>query len=136
MQHTSKNAQQIADSNYQSLSNQHLFSQYMLQNQMRDQVFIASLNTFKAELKRIKKTATLRHATLDWYLAELKDLRQQFDDYVKTLRRQGLMEFTLPMELALFGTRAQWFMQYQGPQIRNGWQQAAQGFQQISTPDE
>lgn len=135
MQHTSKNAQKIADSNYQSLSNQHLFSQYMLQNQVRDQVFIASLNTFKAELQRIKKSAALRHATLDWYLAELKHLRQQFDDYVKTLRRQGLMEFTLPMELALFGTRAQWFVQYQGPQIRNGWQQVAHGFQQMSTPD-
>ena len=135
MRHIPKRPQQIADSHDQALSNQHLFSQYMLQNQMRDQVFMASLNTFRAELKRIKKSAALRHADLDWYLAELNEVKRQFDHYTRTLRRQGLIQFTLPMELALFATRAQWFVQYQGPQIRRGWQQAANGFQQMSTPE-
>ena len=60
----------------------------------------------------------------------LNELRHQFDDYVATLRRRKLIQFTLPMELALFATRAQWFIHYQGPQIRRGWQQAAQGFQE------
>ncbi|MDV3353495.1 hypothetical protein D0962_13360 [Leptolyngbyaceae cyanobacterium CCMR0082] len=135
MRPISKRPQQIADSQYQALSTQHLFSQYMLQDQMRDQVFMASLSTFKAELQRIKKSASLRHASLDWYLDELNELRQQFDTYVSTLRRKGLIQFTLPMELALFATRSQWFINYQGPQIRRGWQQAAQGFQQMSNPE-
>ena len=134
MQHISKRPQQIADSNYQALSTQHLFSQYMLQDHMRDQVFMASLSTFRSELQRIKKSALLRHASLDWYLTELNELKQQFNTYVSTLRRKGLIQFTLPMELALFATRAQWFIRYQGPQIRRGWQQAAQGFQQMSNP--
>ncbi len=132
--HISKNSQYIADKNYQSLSKQHLFSQYMLQDQMRDQIFMASLNTFRTELQRIKKSASLRHASLDWYLTELNELKHQFDTYVGTLRRKGLIQFTLPMELALFASRAQWFIRYQGPQIRRGWQQAAQGFQQLSNP--
>ena len=130
----SNNSQRIADARYQSLSKTHFFSQYMLQDQVRDEVFMASLTTFRSELKRIKKTARLRKTDLDWYLAELNELQRQFDNYVHTLRKKGLMQFTLPMELALFATRAQWFMQYQGPQIRRGWQQAAQGFQQISDP--
>ncbi|MEA5465928.1 hypothetical protein [Leptothoe sp. PORK10 BA2] len=128
--------QQLVQEQSQSLSTAHLFSQYMLQDQMRDQVFMASLTTFRSELQRIKKSAKLRHASLDWYLTKLRELRQQFDTYVGTLRKKGLIQFTLPMELALFATRAQWFFHYQGPQIRNGWQQAAQGFQQISSPDE
>ncbi len=119
----------------QTLINAHLFSQYMLQDQMRDTVFMMALSKFRAELQRIQKTAKLRHATLDWYLAELNILRQEFDNYVGTLRRQGLIQFTLPMELALFATRAQWFIRYQGPQIHRGWQEAAQGFQQLSSPD-
>ena len=135
MRPISKRPQQIADSHYQALSTQHLFSQYMLQDQMRDQVFMASLSTFKIELQRIKKSASLRRANLDWYLDELNELRQQFDTYVSTLRRKGLIQFTLPMELALFATRSQWFINYQGPQIRRGWQQAAQGFQQMSNPE-
>lgn len=131
MRNFSKRPQQIADRNRQALSGQHLFSQYMLQDQMRDQVFMASLSTFRTELKRIKKSAVLRHASLEWYLGELQELRRQFDVYVRALRQKGLIQFTLPMELALFATRAQWFMRYQGPQIRYGWQQAAEGFQQI-----
>ena len=98
---------------------------------MRDQVFMASLTTFRTELNRIQKAAKLRHADLKWYLDELQELKQQFETYVRALRRKGLMEFTLPMELALFATRVQWFIRYQGPQIRYGWQQAAEGFQQM-----
>ncbi|ESA34807.1 hypothetical protein N836_15415 [Leptolyngbya sp. Heron Island J] len=134
--HISSQSQRIAEAQHQSLINAHLFTQYMLQGQMRDQVFMASLTTFRTELNRIKKSASLRHASLDWYLAELNELKQQFDTYIHTLRRQGLIQFTLPMELALFATRVQWFTCYQGPQIRRGWQQAAQGFQQMSTPSE
>ena len=130
MQHFSH--QPIEDQS-QAVINAHLFSQYMLQDQMRDTVFMAALSKFRAELQRIQKTAKLRHATLEWYLTELDILRQEFDSYVGTLRRQGLIQFTLPMELALFVTRAQWFMYYQGPQIRRGWQDAAKGFQQISS---
>lgn len=136
MRPISKRPQQIADANYKALSNQHLFSQYMLQDQMRDQVFMTSLHTFRTELKRIKKSASLRHASLDWYLTQLDDLKQQFDTYVRTLRHKGLIQFTLPMELALLATRSQWFISYQGPQIRQGWRQAAKGFQQLSTPKE
>lgn len=132
MAHISKNSQHIAKDNYQALSNVHFFSQYMLQDQVRDEVFMASLTTFRSELKRIKKVVKLRHTNLDWYLTELNELKHQFDTYVSTLRQKGLLQFTLPMELALFATRAQWFVHYQGPQIRRGWQQAAQGFQQIS----
>lgn len=124
---------QPIEEQYQPLMNAHPFSQYMLQDQMRDEVFMAALSKFKTELRRIKKTARLRHASLDWYLTELNVLRQEFDSYVATLRRQGLIQFTLPMTLALFATRAQWFMYYQGPQVRRGWQEAAQGFQQISS---
>ena len=126
-----KNSQRIADAQSKSLSTAHLFSQYMLQDQMRDQVFMASLTTFRTELNRIQKAAKLRHADLKWYLDELQELKQQFETYVRALRRKGLMEFTLPMELALFATRVQWFIRYQGPQIRYGWQQAAEGFQQM-----
>ena len=129
MRNFSQRPQQIADRNYQALSNQHIFSQYMLQDQMRDQVFMASLNTFRTQLNRIQKSANLRQASLEWYLAELQELRHQFDTYVRLLKSKGLIQFTLPMELALFATRAQWFMRYQGPQIRYGWQQAAQSFQ-------
>ncbi len=132
MRHISKRSQHIADKNYQALSTQHLFSQHMLQDKMRDQIFMASLSTFRTELERIKKSASLRHASLDWYLTELNELKQQFDTYVGTLRRKGLIEFTLPMEMALLAIRAQWFIHYQGPQIRRGWQQAAQDFKQIS----
>lgn len=131
MRNFAKRPQQIADCSHQSISGQHLFSQYMLQDQMRDQVFMASLSTFRAELQRIKTSAQLRHAHLEWYLAELQELRSQFDHYVKTLRHKGLIQFTLPMELALFATKAQWFIRYQGPQIRYGWQQAAQSFQRM-----
>ena len=131
MRNISKRSQQVADSSYQALSRQHLFSQYMLQDQMRDQVFMASLSTFRAELQSLKKTAALRHASLEWYLSELRELRHQFDSYVSTLRQKGLIQFTLPMELALLATRTQWFMHYQAPQIRYGWQQAAQGFRSI-----
>lgn len=95
---------------------------------------MASLTTFRSELQRIQKSS--RHANLDWYLAELNELKQQFDTYVRTLRQKGLIQFTLPMEMALFATHAQWFMHYQAPQIRRGWQQAAQGFQQISNPED
>ncbi|MBT9315172.1 hypothetical protein [Leptothoe spongobia] len=130
MANITKNSQQIADDKYQALSNVHFFSQYMLQNQVRDEVFMASLTTFRSELQRIKKVAKLRHANLNWYLAELNELKHQFDTYVRTLRQKGLLQFTLPMELALFATRTQWFIHYQGPQIRRGWQQAAPGFQQ------
>lgn len=129
MPHLSSQPQRIAEEQYQSLSKSHIFAQYMLQDQMRDQVFLASLTTFKTELNRIQKVAKLRRASLDWYLGELRELRQQFDTYISTLRRQGLIQFTLPMELALFATRTQWFMRFQGPQIRQGWQQAARGFQ-------
>ncbi len=134
--HLSSQPQRIAEEQHQSLVNAHLFTQYMLQDQIRDQVFRASLTTFRTELRRIQKSASLRHADLDWYLAELNELKQQFDTYISTLRRKGLIQFTLPMELALFATRAQWFMRYQGPQIRQGWQQAAQGFQKMSAPSE
>ena len=130
----SKNSQNIANESYQALSNVHFFSQYMLQDQVRDEVFMASLTTFRSELKRIKKIANLRHTNLDWYLAELNGLKHQFENYVSTLRQKGLLQFTLPMELALLATRAQWFIHYQGPQISRGWQQAAQSFQQISDP--
>lgn len=132
----SQHPQRLVQEQSQSFNTTHLFSQYMLQNQMRDQVFMASLTTFRSELQRIQKSAKLRHASLDWYLTKLRELRQQFDAYVSTLRKKGLIQFTLPMELALFATRSLWFCHYQGPQIRNGWQQAAQGFQQISSPDE
>lgn len=131
MRNFAKRPQQIADCSYQSISRQHLFSQYMLQDQMRDQVFMASLSTFRTELQRIRKSAQLRKANLEWYLGELQELRSQFDNYVKTLRHKGLVQFTLPMELALFATKAQWFIRYQGPQIRYGWQQAAQSFQRM-----
>lgn len=130
MRNLSNQPQRIAEEQQQSLANAHLFTQYMLQDQMRDQVFMASLTTFRAELRRIQKSASLRHTNLDWYLDALNELRHQFDDYVATLRRKKLIQFTLPMELALFATRAQWFIHYQGPQIRRGWQQAAQGFQE------
>ncbi|MBE9068382.1 hypothetical protein IQ260_17155 [Leptolyngbya cf. ectocarpi LEGE 11479] len=129
MPHLSSQPQRIAEEQYKSLSKTHIFTQYMLQDQMRDQVFMASLTTFKTELNRIQKAAKLRHASLDWYLSELRELRQQFDTYISTLRRKGLIQFTFPMELALFATRAQWFLRFQGPQIRRGWQQAAPGFQ-------
>lgn len=128
MPNLSNQPQRIAEAQHQSLTNAHLFTQYMLQDQMRDQVFMASLTTFRTELRRIQKAARLRHASLDWYLSELCELRRQFDVYVGMLRRKGLIQFTFPMELALFVTRAQWFMRYQGPQIRHGWQQVAQGF--------
>ncbi|MEM9807906.1 MAG: hypothetical protein AAF959_21780 [Cyanobacteria bacterium P01_D01_bin.56] len=131
MRNFAKRPQQIADLSHQSISRQHLFSQYMLQDQMRDQVFMASLSTFRTELQRIRKSAQLRKANLEWYLGELQELRSQFDNYVKTLRHKGLVQFTLPMELALFATKAQWFIRYQGPQIRYGWQQAAQSFQRM-----
>lgn len=131
MRNFAKRPQQIADCSHQSISRQHLFSQYMLQDQMRDQVFMASLSTFRTELQRIRKSAQLRKANLEWYLGELQELRSQFDNYVKTLRHKGLVQFTLPMELALFATKAQWFIRYQGPQIRYGWQQAAQSFQRM-----
>ncbi|MEO0866855.1 MAG: hypothetical protein AAFY17_00120 [Cyanobacteria bacterium J06642_11] len=131
MRNISKRPQQVADSHYQSLDRQHLFSQYMLQDHMRDQVFMAALNTFRVELQRIHKSAAVRQASLEWYISELQELRHQFDAYVSTLRQRGLIQFTLPMELALFATRAQWFLQYQCPQVRYGWQQAAQGFQQM-----
>ncbi|MEM7061797.1 MAG: hypothetical protein AAF572_01355 [Cyanobacteria bacterium P01_B01_bin.77] len=131
MPHLSSQPQRIAEEQYKSLSKSHLFTQYMLQDQVRDQVFMASLTTFKAELNRIQKVAKLRHVNLDWYLSKLHELRQQFDTYISMLRRQGLIQFTFPMELALFATRAQWFIRFQGPQIRRGWQQAAQGFQQL-----
>ncbi|MGD1853456.1 MAG: hypothetical protein ACFB2W_04330 [Leptolyngbyaceae cyanobacterium] len=131
MSNLSGQPQRIADERQKSLSKVHLFSQYMLQDQLRDEVFRASLTTFRSELQRIKKTARLRHASLDWYLNELNELRRQFDTYVSTLRQQGLIQFTLPIKLALFATRAQWFMHYQGPQISRGWQQAGQGFQQL-----
>lgn len=132
MSKLSSNSQWIAQDRYQSLSKTHLFSQYMLQDQVRDEVFMASLTTFRSELQRIKKAS--RHQDLDKYLAQLNELNKQFDTYVNTLRKKGLIQFTLPMELALFATRTQWFIQYQGPQIRRGWQEAAQGFQQISNP--
>ena len=135
MRKLSNQPQQIAEDQQQSLTNAHLFTQYMLQEQMRDQVFMASLTTFRTELRRIQKSALLRHAPLDWYLAALRELKQQFESYVTALRRRKLIQFTLPMELALFATRTQWFMHYQGPQIRQGWQQAAQGFQQMSDSD-
>lgn len=131
MPHLSSQPQRIADEQYQSLAKSHLFAQYMLQDQMRDQVFMASMTTFKTELNRIQKSAKLRHASLDWYLGELRELRQQFDTYISMLRRKGLIQFTFPMELALFATRAQWFIRFQGPQIRRGWQQAGQGLQPI-----
>ncbi|MEO0541717.1 MAG: hypothetical protein AAFZ80_12765 [Cyanobacteria bacterium P01_A01_bin.105] len=124
MQPLSRHPQQLARDSYRSLSDYHLFSQYMLQGQVRDRVFIAALTTFKTELRRIKKVAQLRHASLDWYLSELRELRQQFDRHVGMLRRQGLIQFTLPMELALWAARAQWFMQYQAPQIRQGWRRS------------
>ena len=136
MSDLSKQPQKFVQEQSQPFSNDHLFSQYMLQDQMRDQIFMASLTTFRTELKRIKKSAKLRRASLDWYLTKLQELRHQFDIYVSTLRQKGLIQFTLPMELALFATRVQWFIHYQGPQIRQGWQQAAQGFQQMSAPDE
>ena len=117
----SRHSQPLARDSYQSLSDYHLFSQYMLQSQVRDRVFIAALTTFKTELRRIKKVAQLRHASLDWYLSELRELRQQFDSHMGMLRHQRLIQFTLPMELTLLAARAQWFMRYQGPQIRRGW---------------
>ena len=135
MRNLSNRPQHIAEEQQQSLVNAHLFTQYMLQEQMRDRLFMASLTTFRTELRRIQKSAHLRQADLDWYLTALRELKQQFDSYVTTLRRKRLIQFTLPMELALFATRAQWFMHYQGPQIRQGWQQAAQGFQQMSDQD-
>ena len=135
MSEFSHHPQRLVQEKSSSLDNDHLFSQYMLQDQMRDQIFMASLTTFTTELQRLKKSAKLRRASLDWYLTKLRALRHQFDIYVSTLRKKGLIQFTLPMELALFATRAQWFIHYQGPQIRRGWQQAAQGFQQMSAPD-
>ena len=135
MSEFSHHPQRLVQEQSSSLDNDHLFSQYMLQDQMRDQIFMASLTTFTTELQRLKKSAKLRRASLDWYLTKLRALRHQFDIYVSTLRKKGLIQFTLPMELALFATRAQWFIHYQGPQIRRGWQQAAQGFQHMSAPD-
>ncbi|MEO0396162.1 MAG: hypothetical protein AAF243_09290 [Cyanobacteria bacterium P01_A01_bin.137] len=132
----SNHPQRLVQEQSSSLNNDHLFSQYMLQDQMRDQIFMASLTTFSTELQRLKKSAKLRRASLDWYLTKLQELRHQFDIYIRTLRQKGLIQFTLPMELALFATRARWFVHYQGPQIRRGWQQAAQGFQQMSAPGE
>ncbi|NEQ51197.1 MAG: hypothetical protein F6K11_13850 [Leptolyngbya sp. SIO3F4] len=134
MTNLSRNSQRIATDKYQSLRSAHLFSEYMLQNQVRDEVFLASLTRFRSELGRIKKLSQLRHSNLDWYLAELNELKHQFDNYVNMLRRKGLLQFTLPMELALFATRSQWFMHYQIPQIHRGWQQAAHSFQQLSNP--
>lgn len=128
-----KQPQRIAEEHYQALSNAHIFSQYMLQHKMRDQLFMDSLTTFRAELKRIQKRSKLRRASLDWYLTEMTKLKQQFDHYIHTLRHKGLIQFTLPMELALTAARAQWFMHYQGPQIRHGWQRAGQGFKQLSS---
>ena len=132
MSKLSRNSQRIAQDRYQTLSKTHFFSQYMLQDQVRDEVFTASLTTFRSELQRIKPAS--HPQDLDRYLWQLNELKQQFDTYVSTLRQKGLLQFTLPIELALFATRAQWFIHYQGPQIRRGWHQAAQGFQQLSDP--
>ncbi|MEM6254019.1 MAG: hypothetical protein AAF821_13955 [Cyanobacteria bacterium P01_D01_bin.156] len=131
MPNLSERPQQVADQSYNALSGQHLFSQYMLQDQMRDQVFMTSLSVFRAQLRRIKKSATLRPGNLARYLSELRELRSQFDAYATTLRQKGVIQFTLAMELALWATRAEWFLHYQCPQVRYGWQQAAEGFQRL-----
>ena len=130
------NTPQRVVNDQQSLSNGHFFSEYMLQDQMRDDVFIASLTAFRSELHRIKKVARLRRAGLDWYLMKLSELKQQFDIYIHTLRQQKLLQFTLPMELALWATHVQWFSHYQVPQIYRGWQQAAEGFRSMADPSD
>jgi hypothetical protein len=120
----SKEALRAAETQRRRLTSADDFSRYILQGMVRDNVFKAALLAFKTQMQQLAKTRRLRQTGLDWYLQELRDLRSQFDTHIQTLRRQRLIEFTLPIELSLFSVRAQWFWQYQAPQIQQGWQQA------------
>ncbi|MEL6136114.1 MAG: hypothetical protein AAFR42_01705 [Cyanobacteria bacterium J06628_6] len=101
---------------------QTLFSQYRRQGQLRDEAFQTSLTAFRTRMQRLRRLEP-QIGILD-YVKGMALLRSQFDAYIQTLRQLGLLEFTLPINLALAWVRIQWFWQYQGPQVRHGWQQA------------
>lgn len=136
MSKLSRDAISALENQQRDLKSQPAFNQYALQGQMRDRVFQSALLNFKAQMKRLPILAKRRQAGLEWYLKEMQELRSQFDTHIKSLRKQGVIEFTMPMELALASVRTQWFLQYQGPQIRLGWQQANQGFQGLYKSDQ
>ncbi|MEO0540354.1 MAG: hypothetical protein AAFZ80_05750 [Cyanobacteria bacterium P01_A01_bin.105] len=98
------------------------FNQYRHQGQLRDEAFRTSLTAFRTRVQRLQKLEP--QIGIENYVTAMELLRSQFDTYLQTLRQNGLIEFTLPINLALTWVHIQWFWQYQAPQIRQGWQQA------------
>ena len=98
------------------------FNAYCRQGQLRDEAFRTSLTAFRIRVQNLRELEP--KIGIQNYIKGMDLLRSQFDAYIQTLRRNGLLEFTLPVNLSLAWVRTQWFWQYQGPQIRQGWQQA------------
>ncbi|MEO1510118.1 MAG: hypothetical protein AAFU84_20965 [Cyanobacteria bacterium J06633_23] len=97
------------------------FNAYRRQGQLRDEAFRTSLTAFRVRVEHLRDLEP--QIGLQDYILGMDLLRSQFDAYIQTLRRNGLLEFTLPINLSLAWVRIQWFWQYQTPQVRHGWQQ-------------
>jgi hypothetical protein len=98
-----------------------------------DDLFQRYLTAYRMHLQRVVQVRKLKGIELQWSLRELQQAQRNFETQITELHRH--VDFTLPMQLALFWVRMQTFWILQWPLIGRGWRQASQSFQGLYDPD-